>query len=428
MLIGERAQAPAKTARGRYDRVVVHDVALATDAGDRPGRRRARTKRSMNVPLNELAERSTDESGSSATPALPELGPIPQSRSEVVRKWLVRGAVAVVVAVAFGPMVLQASAGVWSGAVALGLAFAPTAIGVYLTFRVLDFPDLTVDASFPAGGAIAAVVITHGWSPVIAVAMALLLGGLLGVLTAVLHITLRINSLLASILTVTAAFTINLRIQGQANVSLLGVDTVFTPVLTPVRDRLESWFGASGVEIHRSVVTALVAAGILAVTVLAIRWLMNTEVGIALRAIGANPQMSKAQGIDTRVYLIAGVALSNALVGVSGAIVAQHQGFADVNSGAGLIIAALAAVIIGEVLFAGRGATVARYLLAVSAGMIVYRIAISLTLATDLDLPLLEPLRLEPSDVRLAAALVVGCLLAVPRLREARRTRRIRGA
>jgi putative ABC transport system permease protein len=261
------------------------------------------------------------------------------------------------------------------------------------------------------------VIITDALSPWLSLPGAFVLGGLFGVVTGVAHIALRINSLLASILTVTAAFTINLRVQGSANVPLLGVDTVYTPFLDPVRNQLETWFGDTGVQIHRNVVTALVCGAVLIVAIVVLHLFFRTEVGIALRSTGANAQMSRAQGIDTRVYIIGGVALSNALIGVSGALVAQHQGFADVNSGAGLIIAGLAAVIIGEVLFAGPNTSVLRHLVAVSLGMIIYRAAIGVTLSTDVDLPLLPAWRLEPTDVRLATAVVVAALLAVPRIR-----------
>jgi putative ABC transport system permease protein len=340
------------------------------------------------------------------------------------RRWIVRLVIALAILVVLAPMAADAGAGVWTGSLALGLAYSLTAIGVYITFRILDFPDLTVDASFPAGAGIAAVLITNSISPWFSIPGAFLLGALFGVLTGVAHIALRINSLLASILTVTAAFTINLRIQGSANVPLLNVDTVYTPFLEPVRDLMESWFGDTGVQVHRNVVTALVAGVVLAIAIVLLHLFFRTEVGIALRATGANPRMSRAQGIDTRLYVVGGVALSNALIGVSGALVAQHQGFSDVNSGAGLIIAGLAAVIIGEVLFAGRSAAVWRHLIAVSLGMIIYRAAIGVTLATDVDLPFAPPWRLEPTDVRLATAVVVAALLAVPRVRAWQRGRR----
>lgn len=339
------------------------------------------------------------------------------------RRWGTRVALVAILLVVFGPMVADAGAGVWSGSVALGLAYSLSAIGVYITFRVLDFPDLTVDASFPAGAAIAAVVVTNAMSEWLSLPAAFVLGAVFGAVTGVAHIALRINSLLASILTVTAAFTVNLRVQGSANVPLLNEETIYAPFLEPVRELLQSWFGDTGVQIHRNVVTALVAGGVLAVAIVALHLFFRTEVGIALRSTGANPRMSRAQGIDTRLYLVGGVALSNALIGVSGAMVAQHQGFADVNSGAGLIIAGLAAVIIGEVLFAGRSAAVWRHLVAVSGGMIIYRAAIGVTLSTDLDLPFLPAWRLAPTDVRLATAVVVAALLAVPRVRAWRRGR-----
>lgn len=339
------------------------------------------------------------------------------------RSWVMRIVLIAALVVIFGPMAADAGVGVWTGAVALGLAYALTAIGVYLTFRILDFPDLTVDASFPAGAAVAATIITNGLSPWLGLPGAFALGAAFGALTGIAHILLRINSLLASILTVTAAFTINLRVQGSANVPLLGVDTIYTPFLSPMRDLLEGWFGDTGIQIHRNVVTMLVSGVLLAFVILVLHVFFRTEVGIAMRATGANPRMSRAQGIDTRVYVVAGVALSNALIAASGALVAQHQGFADVNSGAGLIIAGLAAVIIGEVLFVGRSGAIWRHLVAVSLGMIVYRAAIGVTLSSSFDLPLLPALRLEPTDVRLVTALVVALLLALPRLRDWRRAR-----
>ena len=349
---------------------------------------------------------------------------VPAAPPAQPRRWIVRLVIVAAIVILLGPMAADAGAGVWTGSLALGLAYSLTAIGVYITFRILDFPDLTVDASFPAGAAIAAVLITGSVTPWLALPAAFVLGAVFGVITGVASIALRINSLLASILTVTAAFTINLRVQGSANVPLLSVDTIYTPFLEPVRDVLESWFGDTGVQIHRNIVTALVAGVVLVVAIVILHLFFRTEVGIALRATGANPRMSRAQGIDTRLYVVGGVALSNALIGVSGALVAQHQGFADVNSGAGLIIAGLAAVIIGEVLFAGRTAAVWRHLIAVSLGMIIYRAAIGVTLATDVDLPFVPAWRLEPTDVRLATAVVVAALLAVPRVRAWQRGRR----
>lgn len=342
--------------------------------------------------------------------------PAPSDRRPTVRLVVASTLVLLVVVAAVG-----SGAGVWTGAVALGLALALTAIGVYITFRVLDFPDLTVEASFAGGAAITSQLLTNGRPSLLSIPLAFSIGALFGALTAALHLALKINPLLASILTVTAGFTINLRLQGSANVSLLGVDTIYSGALDPVRNALDSWFGETGVQVHRNVVTALVGGIVAAIVVVALQRFFRTEVGIGLRATGANQQMSRAQGVDTRLYLAGGVALSNGLVGVSGALVSQHQGFADVSSGTGLIIAGLAAVILGQVLFAGSTTPIWRQLAAVVLGMVVFRGAIALALSTDVDLPLLEPWRLAPTDVRLVTAAIVIVLLAVPRIRARRR-------
>lgn len=332
--------------------------------------------------------------------------------------------IAALVVVAVVPTVWGALAAMgppqWLEALALGLLFAPAAIGIYLTFRVLDFPDLTVDGSFPAGGAIAAVLITNSVSPWLGLLAAMVLGAMLGVITGLLHILLRINSLLASIITLTAAFTVNLRIQGSANISLLNADRIFSAWLEPVSSQLEAWFGDAGIQVHRAVTTSAMTLLIMALVLVVLRWFFSTEIGLAMRATGANREMSKSQAINTSAYLIGGVALSNGLVGLTGALFVQHAGFADINAGAGLIVAGLAAVIIGEVLFGGRSAAMSRRLLAAALGMLMYRLAIALALNADVRFPGTEGFRLEASDIRLATALVVVMMLAVPRFREQR--------
>lgn len=316
----------------------------------------------------------------------------------------------------------------WTEALAIGLIFAPAAMGIYLTFRVLDFPDLTVDGSFPAGGAIAAVLITNDVSPWLALPAAMLLGAALGVVTGCLHVYLRINSLLASIITLTAAFTVNLRIQGSANISLLNSDRIFTPWLEPIRDRLESWFDSTGVQIHRAVTTTSMTLIVVVVVLVVLRWFFATEIGLAMRATGANREMSQSQAIDTSRYLIGGVALSNSLVGLTGALFVQHSGFADINSGAGLIVSGLAAVIIGEVLFGSKARSMVARFVAVALGMLAYRVAIALALNADLRFPGTDGFRLEASDIKLATAAVVVGMLAIPRVRESRNERARRRA
>ncbi len=345
----------------------------------------------------------------------------PQRRS--LGRWLGLACLAVL-AVGLAPTLWGAFASMgapqWAEAVAIGLVFAPAATGVYITFRILDFPDLTVDGSFPAGGAVAGALISGGGNPWLAILPAVAVGAALGAVTALLHVHLRINSLLASIITLTGAFTINLRLQGSANISLLGSDRVFTPWLDPIKDVLEGWWGETGVQLHRSVTTILVMSAVVAVVLAGLRWLFLTEVGLAMRATGSNREMSRSQAINTSSYLIGGVALSNALVALTGAMFVQHAGFADINSGAGLIIAALASVIIGEVLFGGPNPSPLRSFVAVSLGMITYRIAIAVSLNADLRFPGTDGFRLEASDIRLATAALVAALLAVPVVRQRR--------
>ncbi len=316
----------------------------------------------------------------------------------------------------------------WLEALAIGLIFFPAAMGVYITFRILDFPDLTVDGSFPAGGAIAAALISDGVSAWLSLPAAMALGAALGVVTGCLHVYLRVNSLLASIITLTAAFTVNLRVQGSANISLLNSERIFTPWLDPIKSQLQSWWGDSGVQVHRAVTTSSMTIIIVLVVILLLRWFFATEVGLGMRATGANREMSQSQAINTAKYLIGGVAVSNALVGLSGALFVQHAGFADVNSGSGLIVSGLAAVIIGEVLFGAKARSVLAKFVAVGLGMIAYRVAIALALNADVRFPGTDGFRLEASDIKLATAAVVVAMLAVPRLRESRDERKRRRA
>jgi putative tryptophan/tyrosine transport system permease protein len=280
----------------------------------------------------------------------------------------------------------------WVGAVALGLAFAASALGVFITFRVLAFPDLTIDGSFPLGAAVSAILLTWGYDPWISLLVAALAGALAGAATALLNSRLKINGLLAGILVSIGLWTVNLRVmQDKANLPLLTVDTVLTPVRAYISDpnlRAVAVFG---------VVSVLL--------VLALYWLLHTDLGLALRATGENEKMVRAQGIDADLMRMAGLALSNGLVGLSGGLVAQYQGFADVGMGLGMIVAGLAAVIIGETLVRPRGVGTA--LVAVAAGSVLYRAVIAAALFIGLG----------PTDMRLVTSLIVIAALAVPRLR-----------
>ncbi|MCC6176893.1 MAG: ABC transporter permease [Chloroflexi bacterium] len=280
----------------------------------------------------------------------------------------------------------------WIGALALGLAFAASAIGVFVTFRVLAFPDLTIDGSFPLGASVSAILLIKGWDPWLSLVVAALAGALAGAFTAILNSHLKINGLLAGILVSIALWTVNLRVmEDKANIPLLTVDTILTPFRPLIADanlRAVAVFGA---------ITLLL--------VLLLTWLLHTDLGLALRATGDNERMVRAQGIHADRMRLIGLAIANALVAFSGGLVAQFQGFADVGMGLGMIVAGLAAVIIGETLVRPRSVLWA--VLGVAAGSVVYRGVIAGALSVGLG----------PTDMRLVTSLIVIAALAVPQVR-----------
>lgn len=282
------------------------------------------------------------------------------------------------------------------GAIEQGLVYGIMVIGVYLTFRILDFPDLTVDGSLPLGAAISAVAITSGVNPYLSLLFALGGGFVAGMVTAVLNTKFKILHLLASILTMIALYSINIRIMNGPNVALLGTNTVFDAVT-----RL-------GVPPHFA---GLVVFGCFAALVVGgIVWFMGTEVGQVILATGDNPQMITSQGVNIHLVIIFGVGLSNGLVALSGALVAQNQGAADVGMGLGTIVAGLASVIIGETVFGAQ--TMMRAFIAALLGSIVYRLAIALALGLELG-----GFRFNPSDLNLITALLVIVALITPNLK-----------
>lgn len=330
-----------------------------------------------------------------------------QMPGETKQKWSrwARAILAIgLVLLLLGPSLLNLAFNVWLGAIATGLGFALVALGVYLTFRVLNFPDLTIDGSLPLGAGLAATLITAGVNPYWTLPVSFVGGALAGTATALIATRLRIHSLLASILVTTGLISINLRIMGRSNIPLLNVDTIFTPFATLFRQALVTGGGDRMARFAGNLL-AILLFGLL---VLALKWLldwvMRTEVGLALRATGDNPQMIRALGVNTDGMIVLGLAISNGLVGLAGALVAQYQGFADVNMGLGLIIAGLAAVILGETFF--RPTHFATASAAVIAGMVIYRIAIAAALTVNLPLPS-GTLALDAQDVKLATALLV---------------------
>jgi putative ABC transport system permease protein len=273
-------------------------------------------------------------------------------------------------------------------AVELGLIYAIMALGVYLTFRILDFPDLTVDGSFTTGAAVAAVGIINGMPPIAATVLAFFAGSAAGIVTGLLHTKGKINGLLAGILTMIALYSINLRIMGKANLPLLREETL----ITPLKDAglLGTWL---------SVATFLLVALFIK---FALDWFLHTDTGLAMQATGDNEEMIRSLGVSTDNQKILGLALSNGLVALCGGLIAQYQGFADIGMGIGIIVAGLASVIIGQAIFGHRLIMIAT--LAVVLGSVLYRVVIQLALQAGL----------QPNDMKLISAVLVVIALVLP--------------
>ena len=301
------------------------------------------------------------------------------------------------------------SFGVWLSAIATGLCLALVGLGVYITFRILDFPDLTIDGTFPLGAAVAAVMLTNGYSPWLTLPVALLAGALFGIITALIATKLKLHSLLASIIVATALISVNLRIMGRSNIPLLNTETIFSRFADGFREFIIARFGEDAARYANNLLIILIVGAIVIVCKLIFDWFMRTEIGMAMQATGDNSKMVKALGRNPDHFIILGVAISNAMVGLSGAMMAQYQGFADVNMGLGLIIAGLAAVIIGETII--RPKTIPLATLSAIIGMIIYRIAIAAALSLRITLPSGERLRIDATDVKLATALLVLTVL-----------------
>lgn len=269
------------------------------------------------------------------------------------------------------------------GAVELGLLYALMALGVYITFRILDFPDLTVDGSFVTGGAIAAIMISNGYSPILA-SLAAFAGGLAaGAITGLLHTKGKINALLSGILMMIALYSINMRIMGRPNIGLGRQETLF------------DW-----------VSPLLLMPFFIIIVKLLLDAFFHTDLGLALRATGDNARMIRSFGANTDNTKIFGVSLSNGLVALSGALIAQQSGFADISMGIGMIVIGLASVIIGEAIFGAR--TVFWATLAVIMGSIVYRIVVALALYVEW---------LDSSDLKFITAFIVVFALVLPTIR-----------
>ena len=273
-----------------------------------------------------------------------------------------------------------------------GLVFGLLAVGLYLTFRVLFFPDLSIEGTFPLGGATVAVLIVKGINPFLATLAAFGAGLCAGAVTALINTRLRITALLSGILMMVGLYSVNLRIMGGANIPLLRVDTSF--------DLVGQFLGIQGMFL------SIAFAGVVAfIFFMALNWFLRTEIGLALRASGDNEQMVRSLGSDTNKNILIGCAISNGLVATAGALIAQNQGFSDVGMGIGIIVTALAAVIIGEGLFRPKG--IMSMLLACFGGSFAYRLFI--TVALRLGMP--------PGDLKLITAVLVLIALTIPNVK-----------
>lgn len=272
-----------------------------------------------------------------------------------------------------------------------GLFYALIAIGVYITFRVLSFPDLSVDGTFPLGGAVAAVLISdHDMNPFLATMAAFGAGACAGFVTGMLNTKLRISALLSGILVMTGLYSLNLRIMDGSQVALLWDRTV--------QDVFGDWFGLDGMNLL--IVTYLIAALII---FFLLNWFLRTDLGLALRATGDNEQMVRGLGMDTNKTILLGCALSNGLVAMAGALLAQQQGNSNVNMGIGIIVAGLAMVLIGEGLIRKRG--IIWILTACVVGAFVHRFLIVIALRTGW---------VETGDIKLITAALVVLVLVFP--------------
>ncbi|MCI6379296.1 MAG: ABC transporter permease [Faecalicoccus sp.] len=276
------------------------------------------------------------------------------------------------------------------GALSQGILWGLMALGVYITFRLLDIADLTVDGSFATGGAVCAVCLVNGVDPVLSLILSTIAGFIAGFVTGFLHTKCQIPAILAGILTQIGLYSINLRIMGRSNTPLLQYDNIF--------EGLENLTGLSNnwiVLIIGLIVTILV--------IVILYWYFGTEIGSSIRATGNNEQMVRALGVNTNVTKTLGLMISNGLIALSGALVTQQQGYADVRMGIGAIVIGLASIVIGEVIFGYKGAFGTR-LTSIVVGSVIYRIIVAVVLQ----------LGLNTDDLKLLTAILVAIALTVP--------------
>ncbi len=287
------------------------------------------------------------------------------------------------------------------GAVSQGLIWAILALGVYLTFRILNFADMSCEGSFALGGSICAMLmVKQQWNPFATFIIAILAGMAAGFVTGFLHTKLKIPAILSGILTMIGLYSINLRIMGQANTSLIGQTTIisFFKGLLPEAKEL-------GIKDSTLQTWVTIGVGLLCIiaVIAVLYWFFGTEIGCCIRATGNNENMVRAQGVNTDKMKILGLVISNGLIAFAGALVTQSQGFADVNMGVGAIVIGLASIVIGEVML-NRIKNFAGKLVAILLGSVIYRIIIAIVLRLGMD----------TNDMKLLTAVVVALALSIP--------------
>lgn len=288
------------------------------------------------------------------------------------------------------------------GAVSQGLIWGIMAIGLYITYKMLDLSDLTVDGSFCTGGAVCAMMLAGGYNVWVAMLVAMLAGMAAGWVTSVFHTKMKIPAILAGILTQLGLWSVNLAIMGMKANQALSVKNY--DMLVSLRYLQDVAKGTRGFWQHPLFTVSLFTLAIVAV----LYWFFGTELGASIRATGANANMARAQGINTDRNKVLGLMISNGLVALSGALLAQYQSFADINMGRGAIVIGLAAIIIGEVMFAKIFKNFALKLIAVSIGAIVYYVVIQAVISL---------LNIDSNYLKLISALIVAVFLAVPNLK-----------
>lgn len=296
------------------------------------------------------------------------------------------------------------------GAISQGLSWSVLAVGVYIAFRILNFADLTSEGSFALGGSVAAVLLANSnINPLLSLVFVVLAGMIAGAITGLLHTKLKIPAILSGILTMIALYSINLRIMGQPNISLLGRKTIFTSLKEFILNKVLE--GGGQLSIKDSTLQNFVGIGIgvvFAIIVICfLYWFFGTEMGCAIRATGNNEAMVRAQGVSTDKMKIIGLVLGNGLIALSGGLVAQSQGYAAVDMGVGAIVIGLASIVIGEVVIHIKTSFFLK-LLAIVIGSVFYRIIIAIVLQ----------LGLNTDYLKLLTAVIVALALSFPVIRE----------